>query len=137
MVICLFACTLILSASILTYIYCITNSILMQLVSMLNISIKWKRYSTQFSDFFHFMCYHFKADIFKWIWLAVSNEQNSGVFDSWFVSCGFNPPSKAPVISVKMKLELSLLSTDWFQGQIQAWFHNQTKIDWRPYGRLT
>jgi len=40
MVICLFACTMILSASILTYIYCITNSILMQLVSMLNISIK-------------------------------------------------------------------------------------------------
>jgi len=28
-----------------------------------------------------------------------------------------------------------LLSTGWFQEQIRAWFHNQTKINWGPYGR--
>ena len=30
-----------------------------------------------------------------------------------------------------------LLSTGWFQKWIRAWFHNQTKINWGPYGRLT
>ena len=32
---------------------------------------------------------------------------------------------------------LTLLSTGWFQEQILAWFHNETKINWGPYGRLT
>jgi len=27
----------------------------------------------------------------------------------------------------------TLLSTDWFQERIRAWFHNRT---WVPYGRL-
>jgi len=31
---------------------------------------------------------------------------------------------------------LLLLSTGWFQEWIRAWFHNQTKIYWRPYWRL-
>ena len=30
-----------------------------------------------------------------------------------------------------------LLSTGWFQERIRAWFHNKTKINWEPYGRLT
>ena len=30
-----------------------------------------------------------------------------------------------------------LLSTGWFQKLIRAWFHNRTKINWGPYGRLT
>jgi len=30
-----------------------------------------------------------------------------------------------------------LLSTGWFQERIRMWFHNQTKINWGPYGRLT
>jgi len=30
-----------------------------------------------------------------------------------------------------------LLSTGWFQERIRAWFHNRTKINWGPYGRLT
>ena len=29
-----------------------------------------------------------------------------------------------------------LLSTGWFQEQTWAWFHNQTKINWGPHGRL-
>ena len=31
----------------------------------------------------------------------------------------------------------TLLSTGWFQEQIQAWLHNRSKIDWAPYGRST
>jgi len=30
-----------------------------------------------------------------------------------------------------------LLSTGWLQERIRAWFHNRTKINWGPYGRLT
>jgi len=30
-----------------------------------------------------------------------------------------------------------LLSTGWFHERIREWFHNRTKIDWGPYGRLT
>ena len=44
-------------------------------------------------------------------------------------------PSKAPVVSLSKKL--SSLSTGWFQEWIQTWFHNQTKLSWGPYGRLT
>ena len=29
-----------------------------------------------------------------------------------------------------------LLRTGWFQERIRAWFHNQTKINWGPYGRF-
>jgi len=29
-----------------------------------------------------------------------------------------------------------LLSTGWFLGRIRAWFHNRTKFNWGPYGRL-
>jgi len=34
-------------------------------------------------------------------------------------------------------LPLLLISTGWFQERIRAWFHNRTKINWGPYGRLT
>ena len=30
-----------------------------------------------------------------------------------------------------------LLSTGWLQERIRAWFRNRTKINWRPYRRLT
>jgi len=31
----------------------------------------------------------------------------------------------------------SLPSTGWVLKRDRAWFHNRTKLDWGPYGRLT
>ena len=44
--------------------------------------------------------------------------------------------SWAPVVSLSKKL-YPLLSIDWSQKRIRAWFNNQTKINWRSNGRLT
>jgi len=27
------------------------------------------------------------------------------------------------------------LSTGWFKERIRAWFHNQTWLNWTPYGK--
>ena len=38
--------------------------------------------------------------------------------------------SKAPIVSLGKKLFPRCLITSWFQEQIQAWFHIQTKENW-------
>ena len=45
-------------------------------------------------------------------------------------------PSKARCFLEQETLPL-LLSTGWFQERFWAWVHNQTKINWGPYIRLT
>ena len=42
-----------------------------------------------------------------------------------------------PIKGPRCFLEPLLLSTGWFQEQIRAWYHNRTKINWGPYGKLT
>ena len=49
---------------------------------------------------------------------------------------GFEPHQRPRCFLEQETLHL-LLSTGWFQEQIQARFHNQTKINRGPYGRLT
>ena len=44
-------------------------------------------------------------------------------------------PSKAPRCFLEQETLPLLFSTGWFQEQIRAWSHNQTKINWGPYGR--
>ena len=44
-------------------------------------------------------------------------------------------PIKGPCCFLEQETLPLLLSTGWFQEQIRAWFHNQTKINWGPYGR--
>ena len=46
-------------------------------------------------------------------------------------------PIKSPHCFLEQETLPLLLSTGWFQERIRAWFHNQTKINWGPYGRLT
>ena len=46
-------------------------------------------------------------------------------------------PIKGPCCFLEQETLPLLLSTGWFQERIRAWFHNQTKINWGPYGRLT
>ena len=43
---------------------------------------------------------------------------------------------REPVRLLEQETLPLLLSTGWFQERIRAWFHNQTKINWGPYGRL-
>jgi len=45
-------------------------------------------------------------------------------------------PINGPLCFLEQETLPLLLSTGWFQEQIWAWFHNQTKIYWGPYGRL-
>ena len=46
-------------------------------------------------------------------------------------------PVKSSCCFIEQDTLPSLLSTGWFQEQIRAWIHNQTKINWEPYGRFT
>ena len=46
-------------------------------------------------------------------------------------------PIKGPRCLFEQETLPLLLSTDWFQERIRAWFHNRTKINWGHYGRLT
>jgi len=46
-------------------------------------------------------------------------------------------PIKGPRCFLEQETLPLLLSTGWFQELIRAWFHNRTKINWGPYGRLS
>ena len=46
-------------------------------------------------------------------------------------------PIKGPRCFPEQENLRLLLSTGWFQERIRAWFHNRTKINWGPDGRLT
>ena len=53
----------------------------------------------------------------------------------WLVICA--SPIKGPRCFLEQETLPLLLSTGWFQERIRAWFHNRTKVNWGPYGRLT
>ena len=59
------------------------------------------------------------------------NPSNGGVAQwvAHFTPNVFDSPSKTHLVFFSKKLPL-LLSTDWCQERIRAWFHNQTKINW-------
>ena len=44
---------------------------------------------------------------------------------------------KGPRCFIEQETLPVLLSTGWIQERIGAWFHNRTKINWGPYGKLT
>ena len=46
-------------------------------------------------------------------------------------------PIKGPRYFIEQDTLPLLLNTGWFQERIRALFHNRTKIDCVPYGRLT
>ena len=46
-------------------------------------------------------------------------------------------PIKGPHCVLEQETLSLLLSTGWLQERIRAWYHNQTKINWGPYGRST
>ena len=49
---------------------------------------------------------------------------------------GFEPHQRPRCFLEQETLPL-LLSTGWFQERSRSWFHNRTKINWGPYGKLT
>jgi len=62
----------------------------------------------------------------QWVARPISNVEVLGL-----------SPIKGPRCFLEQETLPLLLSTGWFQEGIRVWFHNQTKINGGPYGRLT
>ena len=52
------------------------------------------------------------------------------------VVVGSSPINLGPRCFLEQETLPLLVSTGWFQDWIRVWFHNQTKINWGPYGKL-
>ena len=87
----------------------------MSKTSCLQELLRWTFLMSMYSSFSYFVA--------QWVARVTRN-----------VEVMFEPHQKAPIVSLSKKLPL-LLCTGWFQERIRAWFHNQTKINWGPYGR--
>ena len=67
------------------------------------------------------------------------------IIGAWTHSCrrcviighAISTPIKGSCCFLEQETLPSLLSTGGFQERIRTWFHNQTKINWGRYGRLT
>ena len=54
-----------------------------------------------------------------------------------FVEVVGSSPIKGPCCFLEQETLPLLLNSGWLQERNRTWFHNRTKINWRPYGRLT
>ena len=68
---------------------------------------------------------------------AVQQRGTVGCTSDSYVEVVGSSPVKGPRCLLEQNTLPLLLSTGWFQERIGAWFHNQTKINWGPYGRFT
>jgi len=65
----------------------------------------------------------------------MKSTKNSAPQNTWYTVCG-KSCIKLHEHHTHFTVITLFLSTGWFQELIRAWFHNWTKTNWGPYGRL-
>ena len=78
-----------------------------------------------------------KTDVSDKNWSMVNKGLESVSF--WLMCCVSvvgSSPIKGPSCFLEQETVPLLLSCGCFKERIPAWFHNQTKLNWRPYWRL-